>query len=144
MCVYDFTGEQYFSWIRSERLLVQGDRGEINGIGVKYLKDFQTPIEYDLKRLNAGENGNLEGYYLKGILAGEQWAYHNPYIPGKLTDDEIAIASCLDKMNQYAHDGKEFYSLAEASQDHYLAMMINEAVETNQKIATTSQSWARM
>ena len=34
----------------------------------KYLKDFKTPIEFELRRQNAGENGNLEGLYFKGVL----------------------------------------------------------------------------
>lgn len=140
--VYDFVGDQYFSWIRSQRFLVRGDRGEIDDSGVRYLKDFRTPIEFDLKRLNAGENGNLEGYYLKGILAGEEWVYKNPFIPAKFTDDEIAVASCLIKMDQYVKGGQGFYSLAEASQDHYLAMMIGEAVSTGNIVTTQSQPWA--
>lgn len=140
--IYDFTGVQYFSWIRSQRFLVRGDRGEINDSTVRYLKDFRTPAEFDLRRLNAGENGNLEGYYLKGILAGEEWIYRNAFIPGRLTDDEIAVASCLVKMGRYVNGGPEFYSLAEASQDHYLAMMINEALRIGQGITTETQPWA--
>jgi len=141
--VYDFSGDQYFSWIRSSRLLVRGDRGEIHNGTVKYLKDFATPMEFELKRMNAGEDGNLEGYYLKGILAGEQWAYRNPFIPASLSDDEIAIATCLDKMGSYVNGGPSFYSLAEASQDHYLGLMIKQAVATGTKVKTTRQPWAQ-
>lgn len=140
--IYDFTDDQYFSWIRSLRLLVRGDRGEINDFKVRYLKDFKTPVEFDLLRQGAGEYGNLEGYYLKGILAGEEWIYRNPFIPGRLTDDEIAIASCFEKMHCYVKGGPEFYSLSEASQDHYLSLMINKAVETGQTVKTQTQSWA--
>jgi len=141
--VYDFSGDQYFSWIRSPRLLVRGDRGEIHNGTVKYLQDFATPMEFDLKRVNAGEDGNLEGYYLKGILAGERWAYQNPFIPARLSDDEIAIATCLDKMDHYVNGGPSFYSLAEASQDHYLGLMIKQAVATGNKVKTTQQIWAQ-
>lgn len=141
--LYDFTNDQYFSWIRSLRLTVRGSRGEIVDNQIKYLKDNRTPIEIELKRLNAGENGNLEGYYLKGILAGEEWLYGNPLVPGRITDDEIAIASCLFKMNDYAKGGAEFYSLAEASQDHYLALMVDRAVKNKEKITTETQPWAK-
>lgn len=140
--IYDFTDDQYFSWIRTQRLLVRGNRGEITDKSVRYLKDFRTPVEFELKRQNAGEDGNLEGYYLKGILAGEEWIYKNPLIPGKLTDDEIAIATCLMKMYQYTKDGIDFYSLAEASQDHYLSLMINKAISTGEKVETESQPWS--
>jgi hypothetical protein len=37
--VFDFTGDQYRSWIRSPRLLVRGDRGEISMTRARYLKD---------------------------------------------------------------------------------------------------------
>ena len=140
--IYDFDNQQYFSWIRSLNLQVRGSKGQINDKNVKYLKDHKTPIEYDLKRLNAGEDGNLEGYYLKGIMAGEEWIYRNPFILGKLTDDEIAIASCLEGMNRYAEGGPEFYGLAEASQDHYLSMMIKKAADSNETVVTQSQAWA--
>lgn len=140
--VYDFTYDQYFSWIRTLRLTVRGTEGEIVDNQVRYLENQCTPVELELRRLNAGENGNLEGYYLKGILAGAEWVYENPYIPGRITDDEIAIASCLEKMDIYAKGGPEFYSLAEASQDHYLALMIDRAVKNNEKIKTVTQPWA--
>ena len=140
--IYDFTNEQYFSWIRSLRLHVRGDKGEITDERIKYLKDFKTPIELDLRRQTAGENENLEGYYLKGILAGDKWIYQNPVIPGRITDDEIAIATCLMKMDQYVKGGPEFYSLAEASQDHYLALMVDKAVKTGETIKTETQPWA--
>jgi predicted dehydrogenase len=140
--VYDFAGDQYFSWIRSHRVLVRGGRGEINNTHVSYLKDFQTPIYIDLKRINAGEDGNLEGYYHKGILAGEEWVYRNPFVPARLTDDEIAVATCLDKMADYVAGGPSFCSLRDASQDHYLALMIAQAVERGEPVVARRPSWA--
>jgi len=140
--IFDFTGDQYFSWIRAQRLLVRGCRGEITEKNVRYMKDYKTPIEFQLIRKNAGEDGNLEGLFLKGIQAGEEWIYENPTIPARLTDDEIAIASCLIKMDSYVHGGPSFYSLAEASQDHYLSMMMDEAVRTGSTVVTESQPWS--
>jgi hypothetical protein len=140
--VFDFTGDQYFSWIRGKRLLVRGSKGEISDRTIRYLKDFQTPISFELERVNMGEYGNLDGFGLKGIIAGEEWIYKNTFTPGRLTDDEIAVASCLEKMDQYAHTDQDFYSLAEGSQDHYLSLMIDEAVKTGAKIRTESQPWA--
>ena len=140
--VFDFTGDQYFSWIRSPRVLVRGERGEINNSQVRYLKDFQTPVFLELTRANAGEDGNLEGYYHKGIIAGEEWIYRSPFIPARLTDDEIAVATCLDRMVKYTRGGPSFYGLPEASQDHYLNLLIAQAVKTGQKVVAKSQPWA--
>jgi hypothetical protein len=141
--VFDFTGDQYFSWIRSPRVLVRGERGEINNREVRYLQDFKTPVELELRRVDAGQYGNLEGYYHKGILAGSEWVYRNPFVPGKLTDDEIAIATCLTKMAAYAGGGPSFYSLAEAAQDHYLGLMIHRAAQSGETVVADRQPWAR-
>ncbi|MNG14553.1 hypothetical protein D3C84_983180 [compost metagenome] len=93
--------------------------------------------------MNRGEYENAEGYFLQGILCGEQWLYTNPFAPARLYDDEIAIASCLAKMAEYINGGPEFYSLAEASQDHYLGMMIERAIITGETITTSKPYWAK-
>ncbi len=139
--IFDFSDDQYFSWIRGQRLLVRGSHGELIDKTVRYLKDFRTPITCGLHRENAGEDGNLEGIYLKGILLGEEWLYRNPTLPGRLTDDEIAIADCLIRMHAHVHGGPSFYSLAEASQDHYLSLVMGEAARTGEKIRTETQPW---
>ena len=66
--VYDFTGDQYFSWIRAPRVLVRGERGEINGTTVRRLLDARTPVTETLERRDAGQDGNLEGHHHIGYL----------------------------------------------------------------------------
>jgi predicted dehydrogenase len=140
--VFDFTNNQYFAQIRDPRMLVRGERGEIVNDTAVYLQDFVTPIRVNFIRHTAGEQGNLEGHYLKGIQVGESWLYRNPVAPARLYDDEIAIATCLLKMADHARGGPDFYSLAEACQDRYLDIMISEAVKTQGVVQTTTQSWA--
>lgn len=140
--IYDFAQDQHRSFARMQRILIRGNRGEIINSKVRYLKDFRTPIEYELTEKNAGIDGNVENYYVKGVLAGDEWAYINPFIQGRLGDDEIAVASCLKKMDAYVKGGPEFYSLAEASQDHYLGMMINKAIKNGEMVVTEKQPWA--
>lgn len=140
--VYDFCGDQYFSWIRSPRFLIRGERGEINGTQVRYLADYRTPIVLDLRREDAGHDGNLEGFHHKGILAGDRWIYRNPLAPGRLSDDEIAVGTCLDRMASYARGSEGFYGLAEAAQDHYLSLMVAQALESGDAVRTTAQPWA--
>ncbi len=139
--VYDFTGDQYFSWVRGQRLLVRGERGEIINERASYLLDYRTPMEITFTRISSGANGNLEGHYLKGIVAGGRWVYTNPFVPGRLTDDEIAVASSLAGMAEYAQGGPDIYSLADACQDRYLDICITRAVETGQTVATETQAW---
>jgi predicted dehydrogenase len=139
--VFDFTGDQYFSWIRSPRVLVRGEKGEIDNSRMSYLRDFQTPVYVTLRRVDAGQDGNLEGYYHKGILAGEQWVYRNPFGPARLTDDEIAVATCLDRMAEYAQGGPGFYGLPEASQDHYLSLVMAQALKSGEGVVASRQPW---
>jgi predicted dehydrogenase len=141
--VYDFTGDQYFSWIRGSRLLVRGELGELNDTTVRYLQDFRTPITLELTRRDAGHGGNLEGYHHQGITAGDTWLYRNPFVPARLSDEEIAMATCLEKMAAYAKSGKSFYSLAEAAQDHYLSLMMEEALGSGHTVRTKTQGWVK-
>ena len=140
--VLDFSGDQYFSWVRGQRLLVRGERGEIIDLTATYLRDFKTPIRLDLVRHEGGANGNLEGKYLKGIQAGEEWVYENPLAPATLSDDEIAVGTCLLKMAHYVESGEQFYPLAEACQDTYLALVAAEAREGGRAMTTMPQSWS--
>ena len=133
--------DQYFSWRRSNRLLVRGERGEINNLDASYLSDFRTPIRVRFERIDAGQAGNLEGYYHKGYSAGVAWWYQNLFVPGRLSDDEIAIATCLESMARYLQTGNSFYSLAEGSQDHYLSLMIDEAAKSGKTLKSSSQVW---
>lgn len=141
--IYDFSDDQNFSWIRALHLLVRGTKGEIFDTKVRYLKDFRTPIELDLLRQNAGEYGNLEGYHLKGIIAGCEWVYKNPTAPARLADDEIAVADCLIRMFDYVNGGPGFYSLAEAAQDHYLLLSMWQAAKTGDVVETETQCWGK-
>ncbi len=139
--VYDFCGDQYRSWIRSARVLVRGDRGEINNAQVRYLEDILTPISYELERQDSSKIGNLEGLFHRGYMAAGEWIYRNPFMPGRLNDDEIATATCLEKMAEYVAGGLDFYGLEDASQDHYLSLMIHQALVTHESVQTSTQSW---
>jgi len=140
--VFDWDDEQYFSWIRNQRVLVRGERGEIINDQAYYLADFRTPIQVTFRRVNAGEGGNLEGYHLKGYTVGGNWIYRNPFAPGRLSDDEIAVATSLYKMHEYVAGGPSFYSWAEACQDRYLDLCLSKALKTGAAVQTETQLWA--
>ncbi len=142
--VFDFTGDQYHGWIRTPRLTVRGERGEIAGDALTYLRDQRTPVFLKLERRDTGHFANLEGYHNDGILAGGDWAYRNPYPEARFSDDEIAVAACLDGMRTYVETGVPFYSFAEAAQDHYLALMMDEAAAQRAPVTTTTQPWSAL
>jgi len=138
----DFCGAQYFSWVRNNRVLVRGERGEIVNDKVAYLKNHQTPIYLDMLRHHTGGPGNLEGNSLTGIQLGQEMVYINPLSPAALADDEIAIGDLMLRMAQYAQGGEAPYLLAEACQDHYLGLMCDQALESGDPVRTEKQPWS--
>lgn len=139
--VYDFTPDQYFSWIRASRVLVRGDRGELNGKEVRTLLDHRTPAVGELIRHDAGHDGNLEGFHHKGITLGDEWLYRNPFVPARLSDDEIAVATCLARMGEWLEGGPDVCSLADAAQDHHLGLCIEDAARTGRPVRTAGHVW---
>lgn len=140
--IYDFTGEQYFSWIRSLGVLIRGDRGEIRNYDVRYLEAFDRPVHFRLERQNAGEDGNLEGHWTKGYVGGAEWIYRNPFPYASLSDDEVAIATVLAGMGAYVEGGPDIYSFAEAAQDQWLSLAIDEALATGNTVHEPDAPWA--
>ena len=140
--IFDFTDMQYWSYVRSHHVVIRGERGEIADRDVRYLEDFRTPVVQELRRVDRGQFGDLDGYYLQGILCGEDYVFRHPYPYARLMDDEIAIATVLDQMGAYARgEGVGPYPFAEAAQDQYLALKMSEAAASGETIRTTRQPW---
>lgn len=140
--IFDFVGDLYFSHIRNQRLLIRGERGEIINDTVAYLQDHKTPINLAFTRHCAGPEGNLEGNHLKGYQIGGHWIYTNPLAPGELSDDEIAVGTCMLKMAEHINGGDPVYPLEEACQDHYLSLCIQQAQKSDQPIQVETPPWA--
>lgn len=140
--VFDFTGDQYFSWIRSPRVMIRGEEGEINNSTVRVLKDFQTPFQFELVRQDTGEYGNLEGLYHRAITGGGEIFYRNPFPGPRWIDDEIAIATSLAKMQEFVAGGPSFYGCAEACHDRYLDILIGDSIRTGGPVRAEPQPWS--
>jgi hypothetical protein len=141
--VIDFTGAQYFAWIRHERMQVRGTHGELVDDRVYSLRDFKTPLQYPLTRVTEGAGGDLNPLRLVGYQAAGAWIYKNPFGPVGMMDDEVAIADMLVRVGETVRTGKEFYPLAEGCQDHYLWLVAQEACRTGKPIRTKTQPWAK-
>ena len=139
--LYDFAGEQYFSYIRSPHVIIRGSIGEIGNARVRCLTGLDEPVTLELRREQTGEEGDLGGYSLRGISFGDRWMYRNPFPGARLSDDEIAIATCMEHMGRYAKGGPPFYGLADAAQDHYLSLCLHEAARTGEAVRTETQPW---
>lgn len=141
--VFDFTEEQYFSKIRGSRVLIRGERGEIENNTVRCLKDFKTPVEYTMTRCASGIDEGLGAPVIDGIQAGGEWVYKNPFGRPRLSDEEIAVAAAVWKMHEYVCSGTVFYSLEEACQDQYLDCMIRKSAALGQSVKVKKRCWAK-
>jgi predicted dehydrogenase len=140
--VLDFTGNQYQAWIRNERVLIRGKRGEISNNQVHYLKSFDDPMAFQMERVTHGQEGDLKPASFIGYRGEGEWLYRNPFSHTILMDDEIAIAHCLEKMYDFVNTGQSFYSLAQASQDVYLGLLYERASSEERTIESETQIWA--
>lgn len=140
---FDFSDPaQYHSFIRTRQLTVQGVRGEIDDMTIRYLTDDNVPVTSELNRIDLGVYNNQEWSHF-GIMLGEEFLYKTPFPNARLNDDEIAVATCLLKMGEYLETGVEFYSLKEALQDMYICLTMDEALENpNKEIQMIKQIWA--
>lgn len=138
----DLEDNQHRSFVRTQHWVLRGERGELRGEDVRYLKEVLTPCRFTLERVMAGEGPNLEGLYLRGVRGGDHgWYFQNPYMPARMFDDEIAVATCMDRMGNYLETGEEFYPLCEEMMDLYLTLMIQQAARENRVIEVPPQPW---
>ncbi len=137
----DLEGDQCRAWFRKTHYNFRGTKGEIYDNEVRWMKDYETPMYYSLDRMMTGSGTNLEGLFLRGIRGAEGFVYKNPFMPARLSDDEIAVATCMRKMGEYLEGGPAFYSLAEAMQDRYLGLLTEQSAASGQWIQAEKQIW---
>ncbi len=75
---------------------------------MRLLAGVDEPATMPIRREQTGEDGDLGGYSLRGISLGERWIYRNPFAGARLSDDEIAIGTALERMGRYARGGPRF------------------------------------
>lgn len=140
---YDFSDPaQYHSFIRTRQLNVQGTRGEIDDLTIRYLTDKNIPVTQTLHRVDLGVYNNQEWSH-QGLMLGETYLYRSPFPSGRLNDDEIAVATCMKKMGEFVDGHEAFYGLADALQDMYISLVMKEALErAHQPVSMSTQCWA--
>lgn len=139
---FDFSDPaQYHSFIRTRQLNIQGERGEIDDLTIRYLTEENIPVTQEINRIDLGVYGNQEWSHF-AIMLGEEFLYKTPFVNARLNDDEIAVGSLLMGMHEYLKNGKEIYSLADALQDMYLCLKMEEAMADEYKpVYTEKQPW---
>ena len=118
----DFCGVQYHSFLRSTHTSVQGERGELYDDTLRCLDEAGEPVCRQLAPVQ-------EPLVLEAQQAG-------------LNEDETAIACYLHRMQDYLAGGAEVYPLAEALQDAYLSLLMEQALQQPGRVVESApQPW---
>jgi predicted dehydrogenase len=141
--VYDFTEQQTRNQLRFRRLTVRGTAGELHDDEVVRMAGRRTLVRTPLVRRQTGHDLDLIGYDTEHITFGSEVLYRNPYPGRRWMDDEIAMASMLERMADWVRgEGPQPYPLADGMQDQRLALAINESADRDITVTTTAEAWA--
>lgn len=121
--IYDFSGVQYRSFIRSRHVIVRGERGEWNDNLIYRLDERNRPVREYLMPVIREEYQALDTQALRDLR--KTW---QPELFLDTRQDEYAIATVLFDMRKYLAGGREIYPLQEALDDAYFWLMMEEAV----------------
>jgi hypothetical protein len=156
---YDFDSVQYHSFIRSRHLSVKGQTGELDDATLRFVDANHVPHEEKLvtEYENAAGNKKMTGDESmlydqpQGIRrirfggADGEVLYENPFLAlGQktvLSEDETAIATMLLKMREYIGGGEEVYPLAEALEDAYIRILMEQAIVSGGKVRSEHMPW---
>lgn len=141
--LYDFTSNQWHNQLRSRRILIRGSHGEISNDELIRLASPTAIVKSHFNRYQVGHDLNLDGYDTEHISLNGAVIWQNPYLGARLMDEEIAIASMMEKMGAWVRQsGPAPYPLASASQDHLISLAIDDSVRTGMPVTTATEAWA--
>lgn len=143
MGLYDFTDNQWWNPLRPDHLTVRGSAGEIHDDVLVRMVDEVTPAVSRLERATTGTGMNYEGLDLTHLTLDGRVVFRNPYRGAALSDDDIAVATLLDRMGAWVRDdGPPPYPLASACQDHLIGLAISASADDGRPVTTTKEVWA--
>ncbi|WP_026459591.1 Gfo/Idh/MocA family protein [Schaalia vaccimaxillae] len=140
--LYQFVDNQWWNPLLSRRILVRGTRGEIVDNTVTRMTDDGV-VTSELSYRRTGIDMNLEGNELVSIAWEGRVVYRNRWIGTRLSEDDLAVADFLEAAGAWARDEAPGpYPLADACQDHLVALAVEEAAATGAEIITEREAWA--
>ncbi len=136
--VYDFTEQQTRNQLRFRRLIVRGSAGELHNDELVRMTGPRTLVRSPLVRRQTGHDLDLIGYDTEHISLGPDVLYRNPYPGRRWMDEEIAMATLLERMADWVRgEGPEPYPLADGVQDQQIALAIDESADRDTTVTTS-------
>jgi hypothetical protein len=103
----------------------------------------RTLVRTSLVRRQTGHDLDLIGYDTEHITLGSEVLYRNPYPGRRWMDEEIAMATLLERTADWVRgEGLEPYSLAEGAQDQQVALAIEESADSDTTVTTSTEAWS--
>ena len=121
--LYDFSGVQYHSFIRSRHVLVRGDRGEWCDAVLYCLDNRGQPVWEELRPVIPERYRELDTALLRDARRVPRAGLSMDNL-----QDEFAMASMLYDMKDFLENGTEVYPLREALEDAYFRILMEEAL----------------
>jgi predicted dehydrogenase len=141
--LYDFTEQQTRNQLRFRRLTVRGSAGELHNDEVVRMSGPRTLVRSPLVRRQTGYDLDLIGFDTEHISFGSDVLYRNPYPGRRWMDEEIAMATLLERMADWVRgEGPEPYPLAEGAQDQQVALAIEESADSDTTVTTSHEGWS--
>ena len=141
--LYDFTETQTRNPLRTRRMVVRGSAGELVDDRLVRLADAVTVLTSSIERRQTGHHQDVQGADLDILSLDGQVLFRNPFVGARLSDEEIAVATLLQRCASWARgEGPGPYPLAEAAQDHLLGLAIGTALAEGRAVLTSTEAWA--
>lgn len=151
VAVYEFDSEQYRSPIRNNYVKLQGVRGEMKDNAFYWLDEHNEPrkaqlISSEVQFTRNSDNPNLKvGYECEKIRlvqegVPDEVVYEAPFGLCGMNKGETAVAELMVQAAEYDRE-RAGQNLCDALQDAYMAILMKQAVETGEVVASRVQSW---
>lgn len=151
VAIYDFDSEQYRSPIRNNYVKLQGVRGEMKDNTFYWLDDANEPrkavlVSSEVQFMRESDNPNLrhgcECVEIRLVQEGvqDEVVYEAPFGICGMSKGETAVAMLMIKAAEYDREVAS-KALRDTLQDAYMAILMKQAVETGEVVASQVQAW---
>lgn len=135
--LYDFSGTQYHSAIRSNHIRILGTRGEIFDDQALYLAPGNRPAQASLAVRRDRMTGTIRAIDFEG-----ERLYENPFrCDVVMSEDDIAVCEVLRRVGASVRGGERHYPLTYAFRDAYLSCLMAGAADEDGRIHSVPMDW---